>query len=85
VHVRELVDKASFSPQALKVIYQAFDDAWSEIAADYDPRSEAEAVRTHLAKALLSVASEASVDSGAIKRLALELMAAQKSWPKPLG
>jgi hypothetical protein len=75
---RELIDKASFGPDALKVIYQAFDDAWAEIAADYAGGAEAEAARTALAEALLSVASKDSNDSGLLKRIALQQMASKK-------
>jgi hypothetical protein len=39
----ELIDQASFGPDALKVINQAFDDAWSERAADFNPGAQAEA------------------------------------------
>ena len=75
---RELIDKASFGPDALKVIYQAFDDAWSEIATDYSRGAEADAARTELAKALLSVASEGSTNSRTLKCLSLALMEMQK-------
>jgi hypothetical protein len=72
---RELIDKAPLRPNALRVIYQAFDDAWSEIAADHSD-DQAEAARTKLALALLSVANNESSDSGMLKRLALEIMTA---------
>ena len=74
---RELIDKASFGPTTLRAIYQAFDDAWSEIAADYS-NEEASEARTRLAKALLSVENAGNTDAGTLKRLALELMATQE-------
>lgn len=74
---RELIDKASLGTDALKVIYQAFDDAWSEIAADYTDDALAYIARTKLAVALLSVANEGSAHSRSLKSLALEMMATQ--------
>jgi len=74
MQARKLIEGASFGPDALKVITQAFADAWSEIAADYS-LDQAEAARTKLALALLSVADNDSDDPGTLKRQAL---AAQK-------
>jgi hypothetical protein len=75
---RDHIDKATLGPGALRAIYQAFDDAWAEIAIDYADDAHAEAARTELALALLSVASDDSRDSRALKRHALQLMATQK-------
>ena len=77
MEARELIDMASFRPDTLNVVHQAFDDAWSEIVADYDD-PQAEAARTKLAVVLLSVANEDSTNSGSLKRLALEMLATQK-------
>jgi|GraSoiStandDraft_4_1057263.scaffolds.fasta_scaffold319481_3 hypothetical protein len=75
---RELIEKSSFGPDALKVVYQAFDDAWSEIVADYTDDAVAEIARTKLAEMLLSVANDDSTNSRSLKCLALEMMATQK-------
>jgi hypothetical protein len=64
MEARELIDKAPLGPDARRVINQAFDDAWSEIAADYSDGAQAEAARTQLAKVLLSLASDDSTSSG---------------------
>jgi hypothetical protein len=75
---RELIDKAYFgSSDALNVVYQAFCDAWSEIAADYTDDALAKIARTKLVVALLSVANEGSAHSRSLKCLALERMATQ--------
>ena len=73
---RKLIDGASYGPDALKVIGQAFDEAWQEIAGNFgnDPQ-EIEAARLRLAEAVLSVADEDSRDAGALKRGALQRMA----------
>ena len=89
MEARELIDKASFGPAALNVVYEAFDDAWSEIVADYADDALAEPARIKLAMALLSVANESSTNSGSLKRVALEMMATQElqgliTRPSPL-
>jgi hypothetical protein len=37
MHARQLIDEASFGPEALPVIRQAFDAAWEEISATLAP------------------------------------------------
>ena len=73
---RQLMDGASNGPAALKVIGQAFDEAWQSIEGNFgnDPR-DIERARMRLATALLSVASEDSRDIEALKRGALQAMA----------
>ena len=73
---RQLMDGASYGPAALKVIGQAFDEAWQSIEGNFgnDPR-DVERARIRLATALLSVASEDSRDIEALKRGALQAMA----------
>jgi hypothetical protein len=73
---RQLVDGASFGPDALKAIGTAFDEAWAEIASNFgaDPQ-DVEKARLRLAKALLSVAHEDSRDVDVLKRAALQRMA----------
>ena len=73
---RELVDGASFGPDALKAIGQAFDLAWAEIANNFgNDTSDVEKARLRLAKALLSVAHEDSREVDVLKRAALQRMA----------
>jgi hypothetical protein len=73
---RRLIDGASYGPDALKAISQAFDEAWARIADNFgsEPFST-ETGRLRLAEALLSVASEDSRDVEALKHAALEAMA----------
>jgi len=73
---RALIDGASYGPDALKVMGQAFDEAWSTIAGNFgsDPH-DIEKARLRLAAALLSVATEDSRDVEALKRGALQAMA----------
>ena len=73
---RELIDGASFGPDALKAIGQAFDLAWAEIANNFgNDTIDVEKARLRLAKALLSVAHEDSREVDVLKRAALQRMA----------
>ena len=76
MRARLLIDGASFGPEALKVIGEALDAAWAEIAGNFanDPAEIDEALYK-LATALLSVASEDSRDVEALKKAALQRMA----------
>jgi hypothetical protein len=76
MRARALIDGASFGPEALKAIGQAFDDAWTQIAANFgnDP-ADMEAARLKLARALLSIADEDSRDVGVLAQAALLRMA----------
>jgi hypothetical protein len=73
---RQLIDGASFGPDALKAIGAAFDAAWAEICNNFggDP-IDMEKARLRLANALLSIANEESRDVEVLKRAALQRMA----------
>jgi hypothetical protein len=63
-----LVDGASFGPDTLKAMGQAFDEAWEEIAGNFGTLPiEVESARLKLADAMLSVATEGSTDIAALK------------------
>lgn len=53
---RALINGASksFDPEALKLIRQAFDEAWAEIAKDH-PKLPAQNARLHLATIVMSL------------------------------
>ena len=70
---RQLINGASFGPEALRAIGQAFDKAWLEIAGNFG--DDVERARYRLATALLSVASEDSLDVDALKQATLLRMA----------
>ena len=75
-NARQLIDGASFGPDALKAIGQAFDAAWAEIAANFgDDPPDVEKARLRLANALLSIAHEDSREVEVLKRGALQSMA----------
>ena len=52
---RYLIESASLGPDELKIAFQAFDGAWSQIAGRYTRPESVEAARTHLATLILSL------------------------------
>ena len=73
---QQLITDASFGPNALHVLFQVFDAAWNDIAANFGDNPLAiEAARLKLANALLSVAGDDSRDPDNLKRQALQVMA----------
>ena len=71
-----MIDGASFGPDSLKAVGQAFDEAWAEIADHFGTIPiEVESARLRLAEAMLSVATEGSTDVAALKAGALQAMA----------
>jgi hypothetical protein len=75
-NARQLIDGASFGPEALKAIGEAFDAAWAQIARNFgDEPEDVEKARLRLAKAVLSIADEDSRDVDVLKRAALQRMA----------
>jgi hypothetical protein len=73
---RHLFGSASFGPETLKVITQAFDDAWNSIAANFGNNPLAiEAARLKLANIILAIAQNEGGDPGQLKRAALDVMA----------
>jgi hypothetical protein len=56
----------SFGPEAMKVIGQAFDEAWASIAGKFTTHS-AETERLRLATIILAVATDDSRDVEALK------------------
>ena len=70
---RQLIDGASYGPDALKAMCAAFDQAWSEIAGNFG--TDVAEARIRLAESILSIASDDSRDVEVLKRAALERMA----------
>jgi arginase family enzyme len=84
VRARQLLDGASFGPDALRAVSEAFDAAWSEIADHFgnDP-ADIENARYKLATALLSIASEESRDVDVLKKAALLKLALDYQRRRP--
>jgi hypothetical protein len=71
---QNLIRRAGFGPDTLKVVFQAFDEAWSSISAQYISSATIEAARLKLAKAIIAVSRQDSRDAEVLKRLALQMM-----------
>jgi hypothetical protein len=73
---RRLIEGSLYEPRTLRVIFEGFDQAWSEVADHFgtDPRSIEDA-RLRLAHACLVVAYEGIDDPERIKIDALQVMA----------
>ena len=73
---KQMIDAASYTPEALKAIGLAFDEAWLRIAGNFgDEPEDIEKARLRLARAMLSIAHDDSRDVGVLRQAALEQMA----------
>ena len=73
---RALISAASYGPETLTVIYQAFDAAWAEIAHHFEGHpAQVDAARERLAHAILAVADKCTRDANALKSTALQVLA----------
>jgi hypothetical protein len=73
---RRLIDGASFGPETIKAMGEAFDQAWAEVAGNFgNDSSQIEAARLRLADAVISVTTEGCTDVAVLKNGALQAMA----------
>lgn len=77
---RELIDESSYGSETLKILYQAFDEAWETIAPMYagDP-DRAEIARLELANTILSFPIEEITEAEQIKTSSLQIVALSSS------
>jgi hypothetical protein len=72
---RALIAAASYGPEALKVICQAFDTAWAEIAHNFEGHpAQVDAARERLAHSVFAIADDNSRDPEALKSAALQVL-----------
>ena len=72
---RNLIDRASFDPDQLKIIGQAFDGVWAQIAPSVGTRPNAiEAARLKLANCILGLAKRGVLNADQLTRDALAAM-----------
>lgn len=80
---RQLIGHAVFGPDALKVLFKAFDDAWEEIKPKVSKRAIAlEAARLSLANIILSLCKEDSRDPDQLKNEALRIFRLKRDISK---
>ena len=78
MRAKQLIDGASYGPEALKVVCHAFDDAWNNIAGNFgDDPAIIEAARLKLANIILSFPHDKIRDAEQVKRSALQIFALQ--------
>jgi hypothetical protein len=72
---RQLLAKAIYDPDELKVIGKAFDDAWEQVAPEVSGRAEAlEAARLKLAEIVISLTKNGTKDPQQLTKSAVDLM-----------
>jgi hypothetical protein len=74
MEARRRIEGASFGPATVKVIGQAFDEAWKQIEGNFGTGFDSDQARLRLAEALLSVADDSSRDVEALKAAALKIL-----------
>ena len=83
MRARQLIEGASYGPEALKIVCQAFEEAWTSIAGNFgnDPAA-IEAARLKLANIILSFPHNEIRDAEQIKQSSLQIMALQHGHSK---
>lgn len=71
---RRLIEGASYPPEVLAVVFQAFDSAWAEIEGDFVGDGPRENGRLTLASILLMLARDHVGDAEELKTTAVKLM-----------
>ena len=72
---RQLISNASYGPDELKVLFEAFDDAWTSIAPTISTGANAaEAARLKLANIILGLARADTRDAKQLAEAAVRLM-----------
>jgi hypothetical protein len=73
---RQIIEAATFGPEQLRVVFQAFDEAWATIASHFGNDSAAtETVRTRLANCVLAATRDGHADAATIRNAALQALA----------
>jgi hypothetical protein len=73
---RSLIESSQYNLDTLRIIFEGFDQAWSEIARDFGTDADSvEDARLRLAHACLMVARDGSDDPERIKLDALQALA----------
>jgi hypothetical protein len=73
MRARQLIGGSTFPPDELKVIFEAFDDAWAELAPEVgNDAGVIEAGRVSLATIVLSLATVDPIDRNGLATAAVE-------------
>ena len=73
---RKLIEGSSYDPDTLKILFQAFDDAWAQVAPTVNsrPADAIEAARMKLASIILGLARRNTRDAKQLTDAAVQRM-----------
>ena len=74
--VQHLFAQSTYSPERLKILGNAFDQAWDRIAGGFSDSGEIEAARVALAKVILSLPGSETDNAERISTSAIHVMGA---------
>ena len=77
---RQMIEGAAFGPEALRVMGQALDEAWDEVAGSFDNEIARHAARLVLAGAILAKATNASRDVEELKYAGRRALVLKYPW-----
>lgn len=73
MEARQLIGGVAFPPDTLRVLFEAFDGAWTDLASNVSgDRQAIEAARLSLATIVLSLAAASQLDRDGLKAAAVE-------------
>ena len=73
MRAQSIIEGAAFGPEVLKVVRQAFDEAWTAVADSFTP-GEWEAARETLATAMMSATRDDSADVARLREAGIRAM-----------
>jgi len=79
---RRIIDGASFDPDVLKIVREAFEDCWQEVSGAFLP-DEHDDARVFLAKAVMATAREDSASARPLREAAMQAM--RRRYPERFG
>ena len=75
MRARQIIEGASYGPDQLRVLGQAFDAAWAQIAGNLSGQADGvEAARLKLAMIILSLAGSGMPDASQLTKSAVQMM-----------
>ena len=76
ITAKQLLENASYGPEARKIVFRAFNEAWNSIADNFgDDPPTIQMARVVLANAILNIPHDKITDVEQIKNSALQTMA----------
>ena len=82
MRARRIIEGAAFGPEVLKLVMQAFDEAWMVVAPRFTA-DEHEHARAELAEAVMNVAREDSAEVERVREAGLRAM--RLKYPSRFG